>query len=124
MAQNYRYRGEKVQLLETDITHPSRTGNLVNSGDPVNSGVLVGVALLTPTANTEYVTVATEGVWDLYVHGFGETVSTAVSIGDRVYIEDGLLNVDDTHTPFGIALGEVVAHANTLIPVKVCGAGN
>lgn len=119
MAQNFLYKGSKVQILDSLLVHPARTSGLVASGDPVNVGSLVGVALTSATAATDEVTVATEGVFTLPVVGTGSGGSTAVSIGDILYIETGIVSKDSGHLRFGIALGAVESAATTAIPVRV-----
>jgi predicted RecA/RadA family phage recombinase len=112
---------ELVQLTESLLAHPARSSGLVVSGDPVSVGSLVGVALGSAAAATDQLTVATDGVFTLSVLGFNSGGSTAISIGDLLYIETGVINKDTGHTRFGIALGAVESAQTTAIPVKVGG---
>jgi predicted RecA/RadA family phage recombinase len=87
MATNQVYEGEVLSLLESALTHPARTGNLVESGDPVFVGSLVGVALDSADADTDTVRVATEGVWELAVTATTATADSAIAVGDKLYFQ-------------------------------------
>jgi len=115
MAKNYVQDGKVLELAVADVS----------SGDPVVVGEIAGVAL-TDTDSDGNVAVMTEGVFNLPVEAKSwdadnsAYVDSAVSIGDKIYYDDGTLNKNDTKTLFGIALGEVAAGQTATIPVKIC----
>lgn len=88
MANNFKYDGEVLGILESALTHPARTGNLVEAGDPVFVGSLVGVALDSAAADTDTVSVGTEGVWELSATAATATGDSAIAIGDKLYYQD------------------------------------
>lgn len=125
MATNFVYEGETIPCLESDLVQPTRTGELVISGDPVVAGSLVGIALKSASASTDTINIATCGVWNVPVVGTNGS-NSAVAFGDRLYINSSTAVISKTtsgHVAFGIALGAVTGGATTTIPVKVCGAG-
>lgn len=104
MAVNRLFEG-----IPDTLTLPVASG--VESGDPVEVGDLVGVALTDRDADGN-ATVQLDGVFNLSVTG-------AVSnVGDPVYIASGALNVTDTNPLFGHAL-ETKGAAAGVIPVRV-----
>lgn len=88
------------------------------SGDPVMVGDLPGVALVNEDEEG-YTTVKFNGVAELSVKG--ETTSNAaVSYGDTLYYDAGVINRDSTNGKrYGYALGAVSSGATTKIPVKI-----
>jgi len=80
----------------------------VKSGDPVALGDIVGIALTdddTAGHVTGGVTIARGGVWALEVKG-ETTTDAAVSAGDRLYLDGGVVNKDSSNgVPFGYAWG-------------------
>jgi predicted RecA/RadA family phage recombinase len=98
MATNQVYEGEVLSLLESALTHPARTGNLVESGDPVFVGSLVGIALDSADADTDTVRVATEGVWQLDVTATTATADSAIAVGDKLYFQNAETKATGTIT--------------------------
>lgn len=92
----------------------------IDAGDMVAEGSITGVAL-TDTDAAGNVTIDTEGVYNLDVKGHDGSANAAVSVGDKVYLTDGeaFLDVDDTATLFGYALGAVASGDTTNVPVKL-----
>lgn len=103
-----------TQSLTLACSHPTTP----SSGDPVVYGQLPGVALTDEDADG-LTTVALDGVWNLAVKG--ETTSNAaVSAGDILYYDSGVVNKDSSNgIRFGYALGAVDSGATTTIPVRV-----
>jgi predicted RecA/RadA family phage recombinase len=110
MAKNYVQDGDELVLSIAGVL----------SGDPVNAGNIVGVALTDTDADGDVV-VKTSGVFSLSVVGNNGTADTAISEGDYVYIDNGVLNVDSSKTLFGIALQPVISGSTTEIEVKIVG---
>lgn len=115
------YEGRHLTLEESLLVHPSHTDDLVDKGDPVVVGKIVGVAFNDAEADTDLIAIDTEGIWALNVKGEDSAGNAAVSVGDRIYIDPASaeLDIDNTKVPFGYALGAVAAGATTLIAVKV-----
>ena len=134
------YEGRHVSLEESYLYHPYHADGLVDKGDPVIVGDnLVGVALNSAAAATDYITIDTEGIFYLNVlgavsDGTGDGIALALRPGDPVYIE--LLTTSNAATtvcwlsgqadlyhfrPFGFLLGDVSASTTvrTLAAVKV-----
>lgn len=88
------------------------------SGDPVLYGQIPGVALTDEGADG-ITTVALDGVFNLPVKG-ETTTNAAVSAGDIVYYDAGVINKDATNgVRFGYALAAVSSGATTTIPVEI-----
>lgn len=117
---NYVQPGKNISIVESALVHPSHSDGLVDSGDPVCAGRLVGVANTDAAASTDKVAITTEGVFDLSVVGNGN----GVSIGETVFIDQssGVLSNDETDTPFGLALEAISAGQTDTINVKLFGA--
>jgi len=120
------YEGRHLKVLESTLTHPTHTDGFVDKGDPVvtSSGVIVGVALNSAAAATDYIEIDSEGLWDLSVVGVDDWGNSAVVIGDEIFINrtTGVLSKignPATSQHFGFAEGAVVAAATTVIAVKV-----
>lgn len=105
--------GRHITVLESDITHPTRTSGFVEKGDPVSIGAsLVGVALNTATAATDWIAVDTEGIWVLPVIASNESGTSAVVIGDTLYIATGVVSKINTGIVYGKALSALEASAS------------
>lgn len=85
MADNLVYEGEVIPVVESALTHPTRSPDLVASGDAVLVGTLTGVALNSADANTSTVQVAVEGVWALPAAAVNATADSAIAVGDKLY---------------------------------------
>jgi len=128
------YEGRMIILLESGMTHPSHTDGFVDKGDPIVYGDIVGVAMMSAAAGTDYITVDTEGIWNLTVtgthsDGTADGAGSAVAIGDDLYINisDGTITKEkdpSTHRYFGTALGAVAASTAVVMAVKVHGTTN
>lgn len=92
------------------------------SGDPVVTGQIPGVALTAEDSNG-VTTVALNGVFDLSVKGENNAGNSAVAVGDILYYEAGQtppVNKDNVAgIRFGYALAAVTSGATTTIPVKI-----
>jgi predicted RecA/RadA family phage recombinase len=103
----------------------------VNQGDPVVVGDMVGIAMTSAAAATDYINIDTEGIWNLTITGTRSDGTTdggdvAIAIGDQIYIDitaaDLTTETDAVnHRPFGIALGATAAGTATVVAVKVHG---
>ena len=120
------YEGRYITVLESALTHPTHADGFVDGGDAVLLGnEIVGVALSSAAAATDYITIDTEGIFALVVQGINDAGNSAVAEGDEVYINRTtcvLSKVSNfaTHQPFGYALSPVVAGVTTTITaVKV-----
>jgi len=121
--------GRYIVLLESGMVHPTHTDGFVNKGDPVIYGNIVGVAMNSAAAATDYIEVDTEGIWNLtvtgtYSDGTAGGGNSTVAIGDALYIDASAATISKqndeyNNKPFGFALGPVVAGASTVIAVKV-----
>ncbi|MCK5610011.1 DUF2190 family protein [Candidatus Pacearchaeota archaeon] len=120
------YEGRHITILESELIHPSHTDGFVDKGDQIcfddgdSSPTLVGVSFLSASAATDYVSIDTEGIWNLTM-----TNTALMYIGDPVYI-DSDNNAALSNTATGIAFGWLlvdVATSNTavVVPIKVHG---
>lgn len=123
------YEGRHITLLESDLTHPSHTDGLVNKGDPVQAGSIVGIAFDSALAATQPIAIDTEGVWALSCVGANYSGNSAIAIGDQLYIGGtpgfspasgvGIISKDATGTKFGKALSTLQAGYTGVVAVKV-----
>jgi len=119
------YEGRHITVLESALTHPSHTDGFVDKGDPVIlNDLLIGVALESASAATDYIAIDTEGIWALTVSGTDAVGNSAVAAGDPVYINKSTcaLSKDsdkNTNQRFGIALSPVNSQASSVCAVKV-----
>lgn len=129
------YEGRYLSFVESDLTHPYHSDGLVDGGDPVMVGNIVGVAMSSASAATDIIAIDTEGIWYLYVlgcvsDGTSDGIAKALVAGDPIYFQktpstDTYLlsgEQDPYHFhPFGFVLGAVDAHVSTptLVAVKV-----
>lgn len=130
--------GDNLQITESLLTHPDHSSgdtytnlvapgmgistpvDLVESGDPVVCGRLVGVANNDALTSADTIVVSTRGVYNLAV----ECQHHSITVGETVYINPstGVLSDDITQVPFGLALGTVPSGTTATIPVKLFGA--
>ena len=116
------YEGRHVTLIESEIMAPA---GLTAYGDPVlGGGNIVGVALGTATAAGSLVPIDTEGIWALEVSADDELGTSAVVVGDEIFIDKttGALSKrynKNTHQRFGYALKAIAAGNDEVIAVKV-----
>ena len=119
------YEGRHLTFLESEITHPSHTDNLVDKGDPVLVGEnIVGVAFLSAVAATDLIAIDTEGVWNLSVVATDNAGSIAVAPGDALFINKTTCIISKNYNKnvsafFGYALGTITSGATATIAVKV-----
>jgi len=124
------YEGRHVTLLESLLTHPTHTDGLVDKGDPVICGDIVGVAMNSASAATDYIVIDTEGIWNLLTYavaydGTSDGAAVAIARGDQLYINTttAVITKDSNvaiNRPFGWALGAVAASPGyDVIAVKV-----
>lgn len=119
-------RGRDLTFLESQLVHPTHTDGLVDGGDPVVVGTLVGVAYESAEASTDSITVSLDGVYNLSVlakHAGG--VNDAVAAGDQLYIDaaTAVISKDATDIPYGKALDAVGAGNTAAIPVLLVQPG-
>jgi len=130
------YEGRHIEVEEQDMVHGGAA--LVTKGTPVlfndltwDAMVGVGVALNTALAVTDFITVDTEGIWNLSVISSsditGAIANDDIVFGDQIFIDitTGLLSKirnANTNRPFGYSVNTTtVAGAGTasVLPVKV-----
>lgn len=118
--QNFIQKGDKLTFTESDLTHPSHSDNLVNSGDPIVVGRIVGVCNADAAATTSKVAISVKGVYDLQVVSAGN----GLSIGESVFIDPAtaILSEDPADVPFGVALEAVAAGQTDTINIRLFGA--
>jgi hypothetical protein len=114
-------QGRYLTFVESDLIHPTHTDGLADKGDPVNIGNIVGVvSSSSPTATTDLVTVDTEGIWYSNVVASNGSGTSAVALGDDLYIATGIISKIATGIPFGKAMGALSGSATAaLCAVKV-----
>lgn len=131
--------GRYLSIEESLLTHPYHADGFVDKGDPVLLGEdIVGVALASAAAATDYITIDTEGIFFLNVlgcvsDGTSDGLALALAAGDPVFIQRTpgtdvyLLSGEsdpNRFVPFGHLIGDVTAHVSTptLVAVKVHGS--
>lgn len=116
--------GKVLTLVESVLVHPTHTDGLVNGGDQIVVGSLVGVAVEDAAATTDNIDFVREGVFNLSVIGTNSGGNSAVAVGDKLFIDSGAnaaITKDTTKAEFGIALAPVNSGATATIPVLVTG---
>jgi hypothetical protein len=120
------YEGRHLTFLESELTHPSHTDTFVEKGDPVlvTGGQIIGVSFKEAAAATDYVTIDTEGIWNLSVVATDDGGNSGVVPGDRIYINTTTCILSKIATaasqlPFGYALGTITSGQTATIAVKV-----
>jgi hypothetical protein len=109
------WEGRYLTFAESDLIHPAHTDGFVDKGDPVNVGGIVGIALGSATASTDAIAVETEGIWYLNVVASDDAGTSAVNIGDDIYISTGVLSKKASGTFFGKALGALSGSATAAL---------
>lgn len=129
------YEGRHATFLESQLTHPAHIAdNMVDKGDPVFAGDIVGVAFKSASLAADLIAIDTEGIWYLTVYGrksdgSSDGYNAAIAIGDPIYIAKDALGLGlctlsgqedpNGNIPFGYSLGTVGAGLSAVIPVKV-----
>jgi len=120
------YEGRHLTFTESQLTHPSHPADgFVNKGDPVLCGEnIVGVAFISAAADTDLISIDTEGIWQLSVVATNEDDDIAVAVGDELFINKTTCIISknpnkNTHQRFGYALYAIGAGETDVIPVKV-----
>jgi predicted RecA/RadA family phage recombinase len=114
------YEGRHLTFEESLLTHPVHTDGFVDKGDPVNVGDIVGVAFTGADAATDQVAIDTEGVWFLNVVASDDTGTSAVALGDQLYINTGVISKRASGIPFGKAMSLLTGSASAAVAaVKV-----
>ena len=111
-----KYPLDKLTLIESSLVHPTHSDGFVDRGDPVYCNGIVGVCEKSATAATDYVTVATKGIWNLTA-----TAASAITVGTQIYIVNAsgaLTTSNSSATAFGKALG-ALASGSGVIPIAV-----
>jgi predicted RecA/RadA family phage recombinase len=134
---NFVQTGDNLSFLASQVTAPSHSlgdnytnlvgpavgvttpVNLVESGDPVVVGRIVGIANNDVLKSTDTVVVSTRGVYAVSV----SCIHHPITVGETVYINPTTAAVSDdsNQVPFGIALGTVASNATSTINVKLFG---
>jgi hypothetical protein len=111
----------RISVLESLLTHPTHADNLVDKGDTVRCGSIVGVAMDSAAAATDYVPVLTRCGANVNVVASDDAGTSAVAFGDLLYIgTDGVVSKKASGVPFGVALAAASASASaTSLPVLV-----
>ena len=126
IAGSFAFEGDNLTLLESDLLHADPGDTFVDKGQACSafSGEVVGVARESAAASTDYLAVATKGVWNLTVVGKNHAGNLAIVRGDKVYIDTtGVVNVDAVNGIYlGVALGAVASAASTVTPVLLRGS--
>lgn len=122
-------RNSTIKLLESGMTHPTHTDGFVDKNDPIvyntsQDGGIVGVALASATAATDYIAVDLGGIWNLTIVATDDAGNSAVVIGDNIYINTttGVLSKirnANIARPFGLSLGAVSSGVTTVAAVLV-----
>ena len=115
--------GRTLTFEESVLVHPSHTDGLVDGGDPVVIGGIVGVAQGGAAAVTDLIAVDTEGIRWLSVVASDDDGASAVARGDDIFINTttcvlSKISDPDTQLPFGKALG-VLASGTGVVAIKV-----
>lgn len=114
------YEGRHITLEESYLTHPTHADGLVDHGDPVNIGDIVGVAFTSAAAAGDLIAIDTEGIWYLNVVASDDNGVSDVAVGDELYINTGVISKRSSGIPFGKALGTLTGSAYAaLVAVKV-----
>jgi len=114
----------RLTVIESALTHyDSGSDPLVDKGDPVLWGDegIVGVALNSASANTDYIVVQVGGIWNLTT-----TNTVAMAVGDAVYIHATTGELSDSPTNgllFGYILSAITGTDDPVVrPIWVIGA--
>ncbi len=113
--------GQRVYILESQLTHPTHADGFVDSGDPVAfpaaSNEFTGVARNSATAATEYIAVdvANNGVHLMSILAEDNGGGSAVAYGDLIYLDAGVINKDATGIRLGMYLGETIPSTTTAV---------
>jgi predicted RecA/RadA family phage recombinase len=118
------YEGRHVECLESTLVHVNPGDGLVDKGQAVVMGKLVGIALRDALAATDIIAVETEGIWALSVVAVDQNGNSAVARGDRIYINFttavlSKINTPATNIPFGIALSTLATGTTGIVAVKI-----
>lgn len=114
--------GEILTFLESTLAHVAHSPDYANKGDVVVCGNLVGVAMATAGAATDYVSAERVGIHNLSVVATDHRGNNAVAFGDRLFVHKTTCVISkncnaNTHLPFGIALGIVASSLTGVIAV-------
>lgn len=119
---NYDAPGKDIAITESLLVHPTHTDGLVDSGDPVVVGRLVGVAATSAAATTDKIAISTVGVYKLSVTGS----HNGIGFGETVFIDPaaGTLSDDLTDVPFGVSVDEttITPTGTATIAIRLFGA--
>lgn len=118
MARNRKY----AVATQLELAPTVAPGARALSGDPVLVGQIPG-AMLTDAddtiANGGKGTVQMDGAFSFVVHGHDGTDPASGAVGDIVYNDEGVLNLDDSGVRFGYLLEDVAADARAPTLVKI-----
>lgn len=117
--------GDVVDILHSLLTFEDTGDALVNEGQPVAAGNIVGMALDDASAVTQYVPVSTKGVYNFSVDATNGIGNVAVSFGDDLFISStGTINADPAGTFFGTACATISSGASQNTPVLIGAPGS
>jgi hypothetical protein len=123
------YEGRHLEFPESYLTHPPHADGFVNAKDPVRAGYIVGVAFNDGTTTTDVITIDTEGIWALNVSPSGAGGSSAVAVGDQLFINATCAGISKDggsvnwggNVLFGVALEASAGSSQQVLAVKVHG---
>lgn len=113
--------GETQQGDGFTIPITNSSGSAYTPGQPIVYGVakLPGI-VMNDIANGGDGFMRTYGVFKLSVYAYGESAGETVAKGDKIYLDSGVLNKDETNGDFfGVALEAVTSGSTTAILVLV-----
>jgi len=119
------YEGRHITIEESLLAHPSHPADgFVDKGDPVLLGEdIIGVALLSAAAATDFISIDTEGIWFLSALAEDDDGASAIAPGDALYLNKTTCIISKimnkhTHQHFGYSLGDIAAGTD-IVAVKV-----
>jgi len=118
------YEGRHITFEESYLTHPTHADGFVDKGDPIVCGRIVGVALASAAAATDFIAIDTEGIWFLSAVAVDDAGNSAINEGDAIFINrttavlSKITNIG-TQQPYGYALGDVASGQTDIVAIKV-----
>lgn len=120
--------GEEISACLPGTTLTLNEANVVGQSDPVEAGepcvcgAICGVCVTPPSAANENLVVATNGIFSVPVKAHDGSTTSAVSIGEKVYINatTAIVSVDTDDIFFGYALAPLSGSSTPAnIPVQL-----
>lgn len=106
--------GADINWNESDLVHPAHADGLVDGGDPVVIGDMIGVAATSAYTTADLIAVRHNGVFNLPVVAKKAGTNTPVTIGAKIYIDPAtaILSLTDTGIHFGWTCGNGITTVN------------